>query len=157
MKKLNLLIGILVGLTILSCSSDDNNDNLQLSMSELLTKNSPWTFDRYEMLNIIDAGNSDFTKSEIENEINLLYNEQILNFNADGTGSAVFPNDEADIIWQWKIVNENQLQLSYEAGDSNIIENISVSNSQLIIKIESVTYDEDVVYEVLHLGNYIYE
>jgi len=27
MKKLNLLIGILIGLTILSCSSDDNNDS----------------------------------------------------------------------------------------------------------------------------------
>jgi hypothetical protein len=27
MKKLNLLLGILIGLTILSCSSDDNNDS----------------------------------------------------------------------------------------------------------------------------------
>jgi hypothetical protein len=159
MKKLNLLLGIIIGLTILSCSSDDNNDNEELSMSELLTQNSPWTFDHYEMLSILDSGNSDLTQTEIENETDIAYAGQVLTFNSDGTGNATFPSDQEDDneIWQWQIINENQLQLTFDGGQTSILENITVSNSQLTIQIESVTYDEDVTYEVLHLGNFFYE
>ena len=59
MKKLNLFIGLLIGLMIFSCSSD-NNDEPQLTVEELLVQGSPWTFDHYEMINIIDLGNSNY-------------------------------------------------------------------------------------------------
>ncbi len=158
MKKLNLLLGILIGLTILSCSSD-NNDNPQFTTEEELVQGSPWTFDHYEMLDILDAGNSNLTQTEIENETNISYAGQVLTFYNDGTGSATFPSDEEDdnATWQWDIVNENQLQLTFDDESTFIFENIAVSNSQLILQIETVTYDDDVTYEVLHVGNFIYE
>ncbi len=154
MKKLNLLLTIIIGLSILSCSSSD--DHPQLSMSELLTQNSPWTFNHYEMINIIDAGNSSFAQSDVENSINQSNSGNIVTFNEDGTGSSFLPNEGTD-NWQWEIVNDNQLKLTYDSGDVEIFENISVSSSQLFIEIESVVFDEIAIYEVTHYGKYFYD
>lgn len=45
MKKLNLLIGVLIGLMILSCSSDDNTSNLNDNETELIL--SKWISKNY--------------------------------------------------------------------------------------------------------------
>jgi hypothetical protein len=155
MKKLNLVLGILIGLMIFSCSSD-SNDEPQLTLEELLIQGSPWTFSHYEMLNIIDAGNSSFDQADIENDINQNNNGEIVTFNNDGTGSDFIPNHGTD-LWNWEIINGNQLKITFDGGNSDVIENISTTSSQMIIEIESVSYDEQAQYEVLHNGKYIYE
>ena len=156
MKKLNLLLGILIGLTILSCSTDEKNDNPELSMAELLIQNSPWAFDHYELINIIDAGNSDFTQTDIENDVNSRENSTILTFNQNGIGF-VSISGGGTVNWNWEIINGNQLKLIHNEANSSILENLSVSSTQLIFDVESVTYDQNVHYEVLHNGKYFYE
>lgn len=155
MKKLNLFIGLLIVLTIFSCSSD-NNDEPKLTMEELLIQGSPWTFDHYEMLNILDAGNSNYNKSDIETDINLAVNGEIIKFNSNGTGSVTLPEDGTD-TWEWEIVNGNQLKLTFASGESDIIENIIFKSSKMIIEGQSVSYDDQAKYEVLHNGKYFYK
>ncbi len=155
MKKLNLLFGILVGLTILSCSSNDD-DNSQLAITELLIQNSPWTFSHYEMIDIINSGNSNFTQTEIENDINSRENEIILMFNQDGTGSKSKPNEYTN-NWNWEVVNGNQLKVYHVTLLITTEEIISVSANQLVTEHETGSYDESVQNHVIHNGKYYYE
>mgnify|MGYP000921808165 CR=1 FL=1 len=156
MKKLNLLIGILIGLTILSCSSND--DNSQLSTEDLLIQGSPWTFDHYEVTSILDIGNSSYTEIEIESDTNQALEGGIITFNNDGTGSDFFPNNNGpEFTWNWEIINNNQLKTVSANGLSNTI-NISVTSSQLITESEEgYTYDEQADYDILHSGKVFYQ
>ncbi len=158
MKKLNLLLSILIGLTILSCTSDDDNDSPQTSMSELLTQNSPWTFNHFEMINIIDSGNSNFTQQDIETNINQEVNGQTVGFNSDGTGyTTIQGNVESN--WEWEIVNGNQLKIIFDLAnnETEVYENFSVSSTELVLDYQAVSYDENAMYEVLHYGKYFYD
>jgi len=156
MKKLNLLLIIFIVLSILACSSDDNNDT-QFSKEELLIQNSPWTFNHYEMINIVDAGNSDFTQTDIETDINQVVSGNVLTFNSNGTGSSFTPGEGTD-TWQWEIINNNQLKILFDGTtESSTFENLNVSSSQLVIESESVSYDAVVGFEVLHYGKFFYE
>ena len=55
MKKLNLLIGVLIGLMILSCSSDDNTSNLNDNETELIL--SKWISKNYTFYDNSNAFN----------------------------------------------------------------------------------------------------
>jgi len=156
MKKLNLILGILIGFTILSCSSDNDSNDPESTMSELLIQGSPWTFDHYEMVNIIDAGNSNFTQTDIENDVNLRENGITLTFNQNGICLVTIPNYGTD-NWNWEIANSNQLKLTFEGAYTNIFENLNVSSNQLIFEGQSVSYDVSVQYEVMHYGKYYYK
>lgn len=106
MKK--IILFFLVTLFI-SCNSDDNSEP---STINLLTENSPWIFDHYQMLNIVDAGSSVITQQEIENDINSSLNGLSLTFNQDGSGftsSVGEPNEN----WDWEIMSNNQLKIIY--------------------------------------------
>jgi len=141
-------------LTFFSCSSDDDT---VLSKEEILVQNSPWTFNHYEMINIIDAGNSDFTQTDIESDINQVVSGTILIFNSDRTGSTFTPGEGTD-TWDWEILNDADLKISYDGTtDSDTFENLSITSSQLIIEAESVSFDEVALFEVLHYGKYFYE
>ena len=155
MKNLNLFIRLLVGFLVLSCSSDDDNEP-QVLMEELLINGSPWTFDHYELISIIDSGNSNYTQTDIENYTDDSQNGNIVIFKSDGTGSSSLPNEGTD-NWGWEIVNNNQLKLNFGSGESDILENITVTSSQMVIEEQSVSYDESVQYEVLHYGKLIYK
>ena len=69
MKKLNLLIRILIGITILSCSSDDSNNNQQ-TLSEMLINSSPWIFSSYDFIEVTEDNGTPnaLTEMEIENK-----------------------------------------------------------------------------------------
>ena len=155
MKKLNLFIGVLIVFIFFSCSSDDSPEQ-QLTLKESLIQGSPWTYNHYELINIIDSGNSDFTQTDIENYTNESQNGNVITFNNNGTGSSFLPNEGTD-SWQWEIINDNELKLTFDSGNTSIIENISATTTQMVIEIESVSYDEDVQYEILHYGKFIYE
>jgi hypothetical protein len=157
MKKLNLFFTILFITLIFSCSSDDNNAT-ELSITELLVQNSPWTFNHYKLINIIDSGNSDFTQADIENDINQNVGGNVLTFDEDGSGSSFLPEEGTD-TWQWEIINSNQLKITYDGGngESDTFENISVSTSQFTVESESVSFDEVALFEVLHYGKFFYE
>jgi hypothetical protein len=152
MKKIYL---ILVLTTFLSCNSDDNTE---LSTIELITQNSPWSFDHYEMLNIVNSGSSNITQQEIETDINSSLLNLTLTFNTDGSGFASFPN-EPNENWQWEIMPNNQLKLTYDISnqDYELFYNLNVTESHMIMEMESVTYDSDANYEVSHYGKYHFD
>jgi hypothetical protein len=60
MKKLNLLLGILIGLTIFSCSSDDSNpsEEPELNEKKLIKVTEEGTYGIYEKLYIYDSDNN---------------------------------------------------------------------------------------------------
>jgi hypothetical protein len=153
MKKLNLLLILFIGVIIFSCSSDDNE---QLTVKELLIQGSPWIFSKYEMIKIIDAGNSNFTKSELENDVNIQLKGSVLIFNQNGTYSVSYPNEGIE-TWNWKIINDNELKLIFDSGNSKIYKIFNVTTNQLIIEIPNVLYDQDVRYEVSHYGKAFYD
>ena len=157
MKKLNLLLGILIVLSNLSCTNDNDTNQLQTS-SELLVQNSPWTFNHFEMTNIIDLGNSNLTQQDIETNINQEVAGQTVSFNENGTGFASIQGT-VESNWEWEIVNGNQLKIIFDVtyNEFEIYENFSVTSTELVLDYEAVTYDENAMYEVLHYGKYYYD
>ncbi len=150
MKK--IILFFLVTLFI-SCNSDDNSEP---STINLLTENSPWIFDHYQMLNIVDAGSSVITQQEIENDINSSLNGLSLTFNQDGSGftsSVGEPNEN----WDWEIMSNNQLKIIYVGGEFEIFNNLNVTSTLLKMELESVTYDSNANYEVSHYGIYYFD
>jgi len=94
MKKLNLILGILIGLTLFSCSNDDDNDDFQVSEHELV---GTWLY--------------------ITSNDNL---ESRLTFNSDQTGDhyyrdGTFENSD-DITWT---TENNVLTLAFISGNTN--------------------------------------
>ncbi len=155
MRKLKLFAGLLICILLLNaCSSDD--DNNQHTIDELLTANSPWTFNYYEMINIIDAGNSSFTQEDIENETNISNSDVTVTFNEDGSGSSFTPGEGTD-SWDWEIINNNQLKIIFDGGETSIFENFNVTSSQLTIETESVSFDPVAIFEVSHYGKFYYD
>ena len=137
----------------ISCNSDDSSES---STINLLTENSPWTFDHYQMLNIVDAGSSVITQQEIEDDINSSLHGLSLTFNPDGSGftsSVGEPNEN----WEWEIISNNQLKIIYDGGEFEIFNNLNVTSTLLKMELESVTYDSDVNYEVSHYGIYHFD
>lgn len=161
MKKLNLLIGLLIGFMILSCSSDDSNNNDDPPQSTigvmevLLVQGSPWTFDHYEMISIIDGGNSTLTQQEIEAQTNQDLSGNQISFFQNGTGFTSV-NGAIESNWEWEIINQNQLKITYSGNDFEIMDNLTVSSNELRVEYVGVTYDLDTDYEVLHNGTYFY-
>ena len=155
MKKLNVLTGLLFGIMLLSCSSNDSSS--EISNEELLTTNSPWTFSHYELVTIIDSGNSNLSQTELENHINERDNGIVLVFNQDGSGSLT-KQDEYSYDYSWEIINNDKIVLTYDTFFGEVLI-VNISSNQLITTVENYTstYDENVDFWVLHNGNYFYE
>ncbi len=150
MKKLTLTLTLLIGILIISCSSNDSNP--ELSIEELVVQNSPWTFDHYELIEIIYDGNLSLTTEIVENNRNLQTMGQTLTFNSDGTGASYSPYFNETSNWNWEIVNTNQLKLTFDPSDIFTIENFNVTSNQL-----SFTGEDEILVEALVNGKYIYQ
>ncbi|WP_179018539.1 hypothetical protein [Winogradskyella forsetii] len=118
MKKMKLFFTLFIGLTILSCSSDDGDDNQQ-TLSELLINSSPWIFSSYDFIEVTEDNGTPnvLTEMEIENEVTSDFNGISMNFNADGSGG-YFSGDNLILSWNWNL-NGNNIILS-EFEDSEI-------------------------------------
>ncbi|UKM65052.1 hypothetical protein GSB9_01614 [Flavobacteriaceae bacterium GSB9] len=155
MKKLKVFIGFLIGFVIFSCSSESNDQSQQLAKEELLVQGSPWTFEHYKMINLIDAGNSTMTQQEIETKTNLDVSGNQISFSQNGTGFTSI-NGNTESIWEWEIIKQNQLKIIFCEDEFEIYDNLTVSSNELMIVYEAATYDPDAEYEVLHNGKYFY-
>ena len=149
MRKLILLLVLSPFLISFSCD-EENAEMTELSLSDLLVQGSPWTFDRYEMTTILDDMGSDITQQEIEDDIDQSSAGIIFTFNADGTGSEQGPS--SPISWTWEIVNGEDLLITFSEGENQLFEEFGVNASEMYLAIEAVTFDEDLVVEVLHYG-----
>lgn len=132
MRKLKSIIIVLIGLLALtSCS---NNNDIELSNEELLVQNSLWSYDRYELISIIDQGNGDFTEEDWINFVDSEYSGSFMVFNEDGTGSSTLEQENETNHWEWEITNENKLKLIF-SSDEVYTYNFSISSEELAIEI----------------------
>jgi len=141
-----------------SCSSDDNNTDavVEVQLEEAMVQNSPWTFDHYELINIVNTGTSTMTAAQIQSDMNLELNGFTLVFNEDGTGVTVIEGEESE-NWTWVIENENDLRIQFTGENVDLYSNLSFVNSQLKMESESVTFDSTANFEVLHYGSLVFE
>lgn len=159
MKKLNSVFSLVFAIMLFtSCSSDDNNTDAvgEVQLEEAMVQNGPWTFHHYEMINLVNAGNSTMTQVQIEGDMNLQQEGLTLVFNANGTGETVFEDEEGE-SWTWSIENGNDLKILYDDTVSDTYSNLSIINGKLKMEAESVTYDSTANLEVFHYGRLVFE
>ena len=153
MKKLNLIYGLLIGLMIFtSCSKDENT---QLTKEELLVQNSPWTFDYYELINIVNQGNSTLTQQELETDMNQEIFGATISFSQNGTGSNSIQGGNIS-SWEWEITEFNELKLTFNGDitDNYILNNIKVTENEFIYEEQVLTDDSSAGLSVIHYGEF---
>ena len=140
-----------------SCNEDENTG--VLSSSTLLVQESPWVFKTYELINILDIGNSILTEQQIANEITNELWGATLTFYENGSGFSDFPGED-DSEFTWQIINGNELQLDFtvdEFEDIEVYENLTVNSNELRISTNGSTYDTAIDFSVLHFGTLVFE
>lgn len=122
MKKLNLLLNILFGLMIISCSSDEENQTeTETSVKKLITENITDTHGNFERTFTYNSGNNVI-------EINNIY-----------SGDDQFIATLTKTVFTYQnniIVSAN----SYEDGDLFLTDEFNYSNGELI---EIISYNPD--------------
>ncbi len=119
MKKLNLLLGILIGLTILSCSSDDNDSN----------SNEPTIIGEWILVNQIYNGqNESLSDCELQ---------ETLTFSSSGTLISYFTdNDPCEFFTenQQYSLNESELTILFGQNSDFRFNVLTLSSSELNIE-----------------------
>lgn len=117
MKNLNLILAILIGLSILSCSSDDEN---KISQDLIIGKWKP----RKSVEIFSDAG-------EIKHELSDCYQQGEISFSSNGdfnrqyyyddvNGECVGTNESNRVSGTWKKVGDNQFHISLYYAEENM-------------------------------------
>lgn len=137
---------------VLSCTNEDSEEIIEepLSLLESMIDNSPWTYDRFEVVSIVQANGYDLQQSQIddfENESNQEFNGFTISFNDDGTGI----DTDGEFNWEW--VNEKNGEMRIW-NDTYII---SLNNSELVLGLQSFAFvpDGECCLEILYNGNII--
>ncbi|MBO6881333.1 lipocalin family protein [Winogradskyella sp.] len=119
MKKLNLLLGLLIGLTILSCSSDDNDSNT----------NEPTIIGEWILVNqIYDGQNENLSDCELQ---------ETLTFNSNGTLISYYTdNDPCEFFTETQQyeLNENELKIIFGQNSDFRFNVLTLSATELIIE-----------------------
>lgn len=146
-------------LMVVFSSCEIEEETPALSNSEFLVQQSPWNFKTYELIDILDIGDSMLTIQQIENEITNELTGVELSFYADGTGfSNNLGEDDSEFIWQ--ILDDNQLRLDFTTDgfeDIELYENLLVSFNELRISSDGATFDSEVDFNVLHFGTLVFD
>ena len=119
MKKLNLLLGILIGLTILSCSSDDNDS----------ISNEPTTLGEWILVNqVYDGQNENLSDCELQ---------ETLTFFSDGTLISNYTdNDPCEFFTETQQyeLNGNELKILFGQNSDFRFNVLTLSTTELSIE-----------------------
>ncbi|MFC0604150.1 lipocalin family protein [Winogradskyella pulchriflava] len=89
MKKLNLLFGLLIGLTILACSSDDNDSNT----------NEPTIIGEWILVNqIYDGQNENLSACELQETLTFSSNGTLISYYTDNDPCEFFTENQQYIL-----------------------------------------------------------
>ncbi|RPG33389.1 MAG: hypothetical protein CBB72_009675 [Muricauda sp. TMED12] len=96
------LILVVCTIILFSCSKEDaeNINEQSVSIIEILVEKSPWTYDRLEVVSIIEKNGFDLKQSHIddfENNSNQEFNGYTISFNDNGTGT----DNDGQFSWTW--------------------------------------------------------
>ncbi len=135
-----------------SCSDEDSEQVMEetKSLIENMVNKSPWTYDRLEVVSIIETNGYDLQQSEIddfESESNQEFDGFTVSFNNDGTGV----DSNGEFTWNW---------IDEEAGEIRIWDDtyfISENTSELILGVRSFAFipEGECCIEILYNGNII--
>jgi len=158
MKNLIVIFGIFFGVLLFSsCSKDneDDSDNNNLTDTELLVRKSPWNFNYFELIHIVDSNGTSLTQQEIENHINQEMNGISYNFEDDSTGRSMV-NGVEQATWNWYIAN-NKLTLIIPPPNSiTQVLDFEVSATQFYFESQAHIYDEEINVTVYLYGKFVY-
>lgn len=109
-KKHLILIACMAYL--ISCSTDDSEKRNEDSNSlmETMVDKSPWTYDRLEVVSIVETDGFDLQQSDIdnfENESDQEYNGYTISFNVNGTGT----DSDGQFSWTWIDEEKGEIQI----------------------------------------------
>ena len=155
-KRMNKvhLIWIISLVFFFSCTSEDSEDVIEESQSlmERIIDNSPWTYDRLEVISIVETDGYDLQQSEIDDfvsETNQEFNGFNMSFNDDGTGT----DTDGEFTWNWIDEEEGEIRIW---NDTYLI---SESNSELILGVRGFAFipGDECCIEILYDGNIIFK
>jgi len=122
MKIPHIFIIVLI-LLLGSCSeSEDLNEEVKIETnSDILTSKSPWQFERFTLIRIMEKENDTITEENVMKIVNDSYKGLALNFKKDGTGFTVFPGDD-DHNWTWSFNRQDEICFNEVCDDEKMVE-----------------------------------
>ncbi|MER3316836.1 MAG: hypothetical protein RIB79_00955 [Allomuricauda sp.] len=148
------LILVVCTIILFSCSKEDaeNINEQSVSIIEILVEKSPWTYDRLEVVSIIEKNGFDLKQSHIddfENNSNQEFNGYTISFNDNGTGT----DNDGQFSWTW---------IDEENGEMHIWDDtyvISVNNTELILGVRNFAFvpEGECCVEIRYDGNIIFK
>ncbi|MEH1009513.1 lipocalin family protein [Winogradskyella sp. ECml5-4] len=119
MKKLNLLIGLLIGLTILSCSSDDNDSNTI----------EPTIIGEWILVNqIYDGQNENLSACELQESLTFNSNGTLISYYTDNDPCEFFTDNQ-----QYEL-NETELTILFGQNSDFRFNVLTLSETELKIE-----------------------
>jgi len=142
MKTCVLSILLLSLIALFSCS-EDSDDIEQDNRMQLLIENSPWAFQDYSLISIIERNNSALTEEELEKFIEKTITGSTLSFQADGTGFSKSGTSDVTNNWSWTL-NKNEVQSIWDTnGRITTWRNVEISSTRLRFESESLNFIDE--------------
>jgi hypothetical protein len=141
--QLKITAILILGLITL-CSSPKDRVSETQNTTELLVQKSPWTFDSYKVIKILNKGNADVNESLLKYWVyNNSYSVKIT-FNDNGTGTYNDTQKNKEIIFQWTLTeNEIDIKLNRANAGALIYKNVEISSTQFKFEKEDYGFDKD--------------
>ncbi|WP_296384595.1 lipocalin family protein [Winogradskyella sp.] len=119
MKKLNLLLVVLIGITILSCSTDDNNSN----------SDEPTIIGEWILVNqIYDGQNEDLSDCELQETLTFNSNGALISYYTDNDPCEFFTENQSFTL------NGTELTILFGQNSNFKFNVLTLSSTELIIE-----------------------
>ena len=149
-------------LSTVSCSSDDKSDDSiddeemmdsTPTQGDIVVEGSPWVYDYYELIEVIDRGDSQLTDADLISDIDMEFSDVEIFFFASGGGSET-GFDGPPSTFNWRLGSNGEIEFTDQFG--NLIEPPGefevVDDNSISFEFELITPDQEIDFEVVHRG-----
>ena len=124
-----------------------------LTEGDIVVQGSPWIYDFYELLEVIERGDSQLTDEDLIADIDMEFSDVEIIFFASGGGSET-GFDGPPSTFMWRLGSEGEIEFTDQFG--NPIEppgafEVEDENS-ISFEFELMTLDQEIDFEVIHRG-----
>ena len=161
-KALLVLCFFGLQLSTISCSSDNESDDPMIdeemmestpTEGDIVVQGSPWIYDFYELLEVIDRGQSQLTDAELIADVDMEFSDVEIVFFASGAGSET-GFDGPPSTFNWRLGSGGEIEFTDQFG--NLIEPPGefevVNDDSISFEFELITLDQEIDFEVVHRG-----
>ena len=152
MKNLQLSTVLLLGLMLFAACSNDDTAEKEASDTDILISNSPWKFERFELIEIAEKENDTTTGAWVEKIVNESYQNLTFTFKEDGTGFTTFPED-INLTWTWAFNGDSQICFEGICDDESWT-TITLSNKSLSFETISFSPEDEQGNSAKNKGKY---